>query len=479
MVRVLTVLAFANCVCSFALGCSSSSGDAVAGSGGNASAGGTSGQGGTSGNAGSTTPVDCTFTQTSATSAKIPTVGIVTWSTTLANPQSAHIDFGLSTSYGMTAPVDLAMQSYRTLLLGMKASRTYHYRIVASNGSGQCTSSDYTIATGALANGLPTVSVATKNASALYGGFLITGQFLAGAGKSGSPAYILDADGDIVWAYSPGNDVAAGAMTYDGTAMWTNSNNVPSGTAHVHRVTMDGLTDQDLSSQFIGQNHQLTVLPDESVAFYAYGSNSCEDIKLRLTDGTVKTVVNAQAAHGGSGACHVNDIQYSPDDDALVFSDLDNQDITKVTRTGSTVWVLNGTGNTFSGASWKGGQHGFHILGVDDLVLFNNNSRNVAGASVSIGGTSDGSIVIEMKLNLSAKTATQSWLYKANPGVQNDIMGDVQRLPNGNTIVAYSTQGVLHEVDANGALLQELPWPLSSTFGYIEKRATLYGPRPR
>jgi hypothetical protein len=35
-------------------------------------------------------------------------------------------------------------------------------------------------------------------------------------------------------------------MTYDGTAMWVNSTNVPSGTAHVHRVTMDGLTDQDL-----------------------------------------------------------------------------------------------------------------------------------------------------------------------------------------------------------------------------------------
>jgi hypothetical protein len=58
-------------------------------------------------------------------------------------------------------------------------------------------------------------------------------------------------------------------------------------------------------------------------------------------------------------------------------------------------------------------------------------------------------------------------------------MGDVQRLPNGNTIVAYSTQGVLHEVDANMALVQELSWPLGASFGYIEKRATLYGPPPR
>ena len=35
---------------------------------------------------------------------------------------------------------------------------------------------------------------------------------------------------------------------------------------------MDGMTDENLSAQFTGANHQLTVLPDETVAFYAYGS---------------------------------------------------------------------------------------------------------------------------------------------------------------------------------------------------------------
>jgi hypothetical protein len=58
-------------------------------------------------------------------------------------------------------------------------------------------------------------------------------------------------------------------------------------------------------------------------------------------------------------------------------------------------------------------------------------------------------------------------------------MGDVQRLPNGNTIVAYSTRGVLHEVAADGTLLQTLSWPLGGSFGYIEKRASLYGPPPK
>ena len=43
-------------------------------------------------------------------------------------------------------------------------------------------------------------------------------------------------------------------------------------------------------------NHQMAILPDESVAFYAYGSNGCDDIKERAPNGTVKTVVNSKTA---------------------------------------------------------------------------------------------------------------------------------------------------------------------------------------
>jgi hypothetical protein len=58
-------------------------------------------------------------------------------------------------------------------------------------------------------------------------------------------------------------------------------------------------------------------------------------------------------------------------------------------------------------------------------------------------------------------------------------MGDVQRLDNGNTIVAFSTQGVLHEIDANSAMVQQLSWGLQGAFGYVTKRKTLYGAPPR
>ena len=59
-------------------------------------------------------------------------------------------------------------------------------------------------------------------------------------------------------------------------------------------------------------------------------------------------------------------------------------------------------------------------------------------------------------------------------------MGDVQRLPQrqyGGRLFDPGRAGGV--TDAAGNLLQEWTWPASVFYGYIEKRATLYGPPPR
>ena len=189
-------------------------------------------QAGCSSSGGANSSIACTIQAAASTSSKIPTVGIVTFTTSLGDVQSATIDFGLTSAYGMTAPVDLAQPSYRTLLLGMKAAKTYHYRITVSNSSGSCHSGDNTITTGAMANGLPQVTVtpATSSTSGLSGGFLISGQFVTGVGAAGAPAYILDADGDYVWWFNIDGDVSNAQMSYDGSHIWINSVNVGGGT---------------------------------------------------------------------------------------------------------------------------------------------------------------------------------------------------------------------------------------------------------
>jgi hypothetical protein len=446
----------------------STGGSAGAGSGGSADAG-------TGGGSAS-----CTFEQSSSVSPMIGTVGIVTFSTTHPGIQSAKIDFGLTTAYGMTAPVDLTQPNYRTLLLGMKSSQTYHYRITATGASGDCQSPDYTIMSGPLANGLVKPTVTTQDAAALAGGFLITGQYVPNASGSG-PAYIVDADGDIVWWYNIEDYVTGVVMDYAGTHMWINNHPPDLADARVHRVSMDGMTDEDFTDQMERLSHQLTVLPDETIAFYADdgGEDGCNDIKERAPDGSVRTLVNSQTAQGTTGRCHLNDIQYSPEDDTLLFSDHIHCTITKIKRDGSTVWVLNGETKTFTGDVWLGSQHGIHVLGIDNLLIFNNNSRNVAGANTSVAlGAGDGSRVVEMKLDLEAKTISEVWSYKAE-GItyQTDVMGDVQRLWNGNLVVAFGGKGIIQEIKPDGTVVQEMK--TTTNFGYIQKRQTLYGKPPR
>jgi len=451
-----------------------------------ASAGNTGG-GGTAGAQADAGPsVGCTITASASLSTKISTVGIVTWSTTLSGIQSAKIDFGLTTSYGMTAPVDLTQPSYRTLLLGMKASHLYHYRITAANGSGECAGPDTTIMTGPLANGLVKPTVTTQNAAALAGGFLITGQYVQNTGGT-TPAFILDADGDIVWWYNIADYITGVVMDYAGTHMWINNHPPDLTNAKVHRVTMDGLTDEDLSSQMYELSHQLTVLPDETVAFYAAdsGTQGCSDIKERAPNGTVRTIVNSQTALGTTGQCHVNNIQYSQADDTLVFSDHIHCAVAKIKRSdGSVVWILNGATKTFTGDTWLGSEHGIQILGLDDFLLFNNNSRSITGTTIPVSmGTGDGSNALEIKLDLTAKTVSKIWSYKPTPTgtmtteYQTEVMGDLQRLPNGNIVIAYGGKGIIQEITASGTVLQEMR--TTTNFGYIQKRATLYGPPPR
>jgi hypothetical protein len=58
----------------------------------------------------------------STVSSVIPTVGIVEWETDLAAPDSAVVEFGLDTTYGQGAPVDMTAPNLRTLLLGLSLS---------------------------------------------------------------------------------------------------------------------------------------------------------------------------------------------------------------------------------------------------------------------------------------------------------------------------------------------------------------------
>ena len=405
---------------------------------------------------------ECAFDVTTSLSSAIATVGIVEWSTDLDPVDEAVIEFGLDDGYGSLAPVDLAAAKHHTLLLGMKPEREYHFRIRVRSADTVCVSDDRSLTTGARANGVPSFEVITENAARLSPGYLVTTLY------SGSTALIVDNEGEVVWSFAGGTHLSSARMSFDAKYMWINESNVPEVDARVLRVSMDGLEVEDLSETFRGQNHQLAPLPDGSVAFYAYGDNGCDDVKEYHPERGVRQIINAADAHGGDGSCHLNVIEYSAADDTLVFSDLAHHNYTKVTRSGDVVWVLGGPNSDFSGdgARWTR-QHGVHLLGLDRLLLFSN------GAVGEVGATA-----VELALDLEARTAARVWDY-TRAGLGTPILGDVQRMANGNTLVVYSGAGVVQEVTPGGELVHELRWDTGGALGYAMKRASLYGPPPK
>jgi hypothetical protein len=111
--------------------------------------------------------------------------------------------------------------------------------------------------------------------------------------------------------------------------------------------------------------------------------------------------------------------------------------------------------------SWQV-NHGHQALADGKFIFFNNGTMQ-NGMSAAL----------EFTLNETSWTATKStWEYRAS-GVNSTVLGDTQRLPNGNTLVTYSTGGQIHEVSPSGALVQRLQ---TNSFGYAEFRKSMYGP---
>ena len=375
------------------------------------------------------------------------TVGIVTF-TVNVDVSDARIEFGLDTTYGMVAPVDLEQEPIRTLLLGMKPESSYHFRIVASDGVTEYTSDDYVIETGPATTAVRVSSFNVADVARHERGFIVTSYW---QGNGSRVAFILDADGEIVWWYDSGmNGIARAAMSADGQNMWMITPDLQG--APLRRVSMDTLDAQTYSNTT--GSHDITPVSGTRMAYLDYGESDCNSIFEIDPGGTTTEVFESSDVISGGG-CHGNAVRYSQHEDVYTFSDV-NQDVFVVNRSGSVEWRLSeitSNGNQ----SWGGTQHGHQLLDSSILVFAN---RAAGNASAAIEYTLDG-----------------QELLRYEGGYSSANLGDVQRLPGGNTLVTFSNDSVIQEIDSSGDVVLEIDGG-GSFFGYALWRETLYGPPP-
>jgi hypothetical protein len=434
------------------------------GSAGAKGTGGATNSGGATGSAGNAGTTSCTITATSSFSTAIPTVAAVTWSTTLSNVTKAEIDFGPAAGgTTLVAPVDLAQASYRTLLLGMKPSTSYTYKIVATNTTGSCSSSSYTIMTGALPSSAPKVTTSIANASAHDKGFIITS-----TGLMGSTTFIIDADGTVVWSATGPSMPSRSHMSWDGTHMYMMALNVlNTNQGNIESVAMDGTGNTPLTG-LTTSHHDLTAIPGgfATMLWNKSGTDApCSLIERADATGTITTVVADMSTvyNSSTNTFHSNAVHYYPSDNSYTVGDRNPSLYVKLSRAGSLIWQFGGSNpkdqsKFFTGVPTWSVNHGHQLL-ADGTFLFFNNTPNEAWI---------------YKLNTSNMTAAKTLSYTAT-GATSSVLGDVQQLPNGNYLVTFSTSGQIHEISPSGALVAKFT---STSFGYSEFRESLYGQPP-
>jgi hypothetical protein len=421
----------------------------------------------------------CDFTvSTNEVSAAIPTVGVVEWSLAGAGPASATIVYELQDASSSTlnrggeAPVDLAKPNYRTLLLGLKQSRDYKFHIEAVRGGATCVSPDYVLpTTGSFATPWP-VTVTVSQPDKRAAGFIVTssGIFVPNG------AFIIDADGEIVWYFEGPESTTRALMDYEGQNMWMIALNLLNEGGEMRWVSMDGQQQQQNVPGLETAHHDFTVMPGGKIGALAWSiaaNDPPSNLLVRAPDGTVTTAftINSNVYLSDQGLFHADAVHYLPFDDSFTISDRNPNLIVKTSATGVVDWQVGGVcagapaGNRCAPGDWTV-NHGHHLLEDGTFLLFNNGVNKVDNH------------VREFKVNDAPGAFSATPVENYTGSGTGETLGDVQRLPNGNTLITYSTDETepkIVEVDPD--------WNEVQTFavriGYSSWRPTLYGPPAR
>jgi hypothetical protein len=153
---------------------------------------------------------------------------------------------------------------------------------------------------------------------------------------------------------------------------------------------------------------------------------------------------------------HMNAIDIDTDGNILLSS-RNTSEITKINRdTGEIIWRLGGAHNQFNFVNdplnGPRNQHAVRMVTTNDYTMLDNG--NLHSPSMSRG--------VEYVLDTTNMTAKIVWQYPnpATPNIYTYYMGDVQRLPNGNTLIDWAVGNLpkLTEVRPNGTKAFEMNW---------------------
>jgi hypothetical protein len=242
----------------------------------------------------------------------------------------------------------------------------------------------------------------------------------------------------------------------------------------LYRVGFDGEDIEEIPAPYA--HHDFVELPDGTLAYLAYDPQVVgreqvlgDRVMERAPDGSTREVWNVwdhfeYTASGpperGMSWPHGNAIDYLPDEDAYLVGFLTLGSILKIDRSsGEILWVLGGDESDFTvdgSTEIFEHQHQFEQLD-DSLLVFVNGGMDPRAESR----------VVELAFEPGTRAVEELWSYWPDPSVTSTNLGDVHRFASGNALVTFSNAGVIHEVDATGALVWSLTADIGGALSYV------------
>ena len=371
--------------------------------------------------------------------------------------------------------------SGQVAVLGLSASTTYsHFVLGTTNGTASLVSDSASLSTAALPPELAPLTFSVTN----YKGTPQPGYYLvSGAGQD---TFAVDGTGTIRWYRAFGQPTQEAKMQPDGTfTSYVGSSTgsqlaagkyiryAPDGTqiAAYAAATPDA-TEPGMPAVYTDP-HELLITADpsgqEHVHLLAYEQRPASEddstpfawheLLRQSTDGTVEfrwkswsrfTLADQLETDLGGDVDHTNAVAIDPADDNYIVSFRNLDALVKIdSHTGDTIWQLGGKQNQFAiVGDTRGGfqaQHSVRVLANGDLLLYDNGVRYSPPESRAV----------EYKLDTTKMTATLVWEFHHSPPIYTQVVGSVERLQNGNTLVAFGLAGVVDEVDPQGDVMWE------------------------
>ncbi len=270
--------------------------------------------------------------------------------------------------------------------------------------------------------------------------------------------FIADRQGRIVWYHQTGDDdwtlfprVARDGshVVYErGKLLAFGSDPVPT----VQRRTLDGRQVQDVALDHLGFTYD--ELPDGSIIFDDYDSQPDLLLSEQAPDGGEQTLWNCTEwigdRCGGTWCCAPNAIIYRPETDSILWSMWDSDAVVEVDRGSGEVlrhWgMLDGAWSFDPPDAGFDKQHWPNFTPDGTLLV---STHTVDGSAHRFR---------EYEVDDAEQVLRQVWSYGEGVDLFPIHHGEAVRLPGGQTLLNYGTEGVIQELGADGVLAWELTW---------------------